>query len=129
ERVRIGLAADPAQIRRVVLDAAGSLDPQFAKSNTPGERRAEPMPRFVAMRAEGDVAVILDPRFKIRDEAHPRLRGEQHAWRADAARTYLLGEQGIDGMEGVQAEQLDLFLHQRPEGEGARIALEGGVLV
>ena len=32
-------------------------------------------------------------------------------------------------MEGVQAEQLDLFLHQRPEGEGARIALAGGVLV
>ena len=33
--VWVGLAADPAQIRRVVFDAAGSIDPEFAKSDAP----------------------------------------------------------------------------------------------
>src|SRR5258707_14680567 len=65
----------------------------------------------------------------MRIEPPPRLGGEQHAGRSDAARPHLLGEQGIDRVQGAQAEQSRLLLHQRPEGERAWVALAGGVLV
>src|SRR3981081_3592692 len=87
------------------------------------------MPRFVAMSPKSDDSIILDTGLEMRIETHPRLGGEQHAWGPDAARSHLLGEQGIDRMQGAQAEQSRLLLHQRPEGERAWVALPGGVLV
>ena len=75
------------------------------------------------------IAVILKTGLEMRIEAEPRLRGHQEPRRPDAPRPHFLGKQGIDGVERIQTEQRNLLLHQRPEGERARIALPRGVLI
>src|SRR5882724_7423992 len=78
ECARVSVVRETAQVRRIVLDAAGSIDAQFGKSDAPREHRADPMLRFVAMITKGEVSIILDPRFEERMEAHPRLSAGQH---------------------------------------------------
>src|SRR4051812_3380771 len=107
ERARVGLASDAAQIGCVVFDSARSIEPEFAKSDASRHRRAESMLRFFAMLAEGENPIILDPRFEMRIEAEPRLRRDEHARRADAARPHLLGEEQICRIEHTQPRQLN----------------------
>ena len=87
------------------------------------------MLRFLAVRAQGDGAVILKSGLEMRIEAEPRLGGHQEARRPDAPRPHFLRKQRIDGVERIQTEKRYLLLHQRPEDEGARITLPRGVLI
>src|SRR5712691_6399720 len=78
ECARVSVVRETAQVRRIVLDAAGSIDAQFGKSDAPREHRADPMLRFVTMITKGEASVILDARFEVRIEAQPRLSGRSH---------------------------------------------------
>src|SRR5437868_14261535 len=129
ECARVGVGRETVQIGRVVLDPANRIEAQFAKADAPGEHRPDPVLRFLAMRAQGDDAVILKTGLEMRIEAEPRLGGHQEARRPDAPRPHFFRKQGIDAVERIQTEQRYLLLHQRPEGEGARITLPRGVLI
>src|SRR5437764_14604548 len=129
ECARVGLRGETAQIGRVVLDPADRIEPEFAKADASGKHRPDPVLRFLAVRAQGDDAVILKSGLEMRIEAEPRLGGHQEARRPDAPRPHFLRKQGVDGVERIQTEQRYLLLHQRSEGEGARIRLPRRVLI
>src|SRR6266446_4509617 len=78
ECARVSVVGEAAQVRRIVLDAAGSIDPQLGKSNASREHRADPMLRFVAMITKCEASVIFDPRFEVGNETQPRLSAGQH---------------------------------------------------
>src|SRR5438552_3621228 len=87
------------------------------------------MLRFIAIRAEREGAVVLEPRFEVGVEPYPRLSAHQHAWRPEATRADILDEEGVDRTEGIQTKYRGLVLDQRPEGDRARIAPARGMLV